>query len=260
MRIAICQMNVLQGQSKQNVQEAEKAIATAVSKGAEVVVLPEMWKSGYDFSNLEKHVEPIEGETWKWLSEQAKQHRIWLIGGSYTLQENENVYNASFTFDPEGKCINDYRKLHLIGLMNEDKYLTGGETYNTFPLGDHLASVIICYDIRFPELIRTYAIEGAKILFVPAQWPIQREEHWLALLKARAIENQMYVVGTNVSGRNDQDVFNGKSMVFDPWGNVVAEAGTEPEILLADIDLEKVDEVRNTIPVFRDRVSHLYRL
>jgi predicted amidohydrolase len=260
MKIAICQMNVVQGDSVQNEQRATKMIANAAEGGAELIVLPEMWKSGYDFNNLAKHVEPINGTTATFLAEQAKLHGVYLVGGSFTMQQAGKVFNTSLTFDPHGKQINAYSKLHLIGLMGEDKYLSAGTDYQTFSLGDVLASVIICYDLRFPELIRTYAVEGASILIVPAEWPIQREAHWLALLRARAIENQMFVVGANIVGQNENDRFNGNSIIFDPWGEVVTQAGSEEEILFADLALEKVAEIRQAIPVFQDRVPHKYRL
>jgi predicted amidohydrolase len=260
MKIALLQMNVIQGDTEHNQQQAEEMITEAANAGAELVVLPEMWKSGYDFGHLSKHMESIDGSSANFLAKQARAHGIYLVGGSFTMQNQEKVYNTSLTFDPQGKLINQYSKLHLIGLMQEDKYLSAGQNYQTFSIGDALASVIICYDLRFPELIRTYAVEGASILFVPAQWPIQREAHWLALLRARAIENQMYVVGTNVVGKNENDTFNGRSIIFDPWGDVVAEAGDVKQILYGEIDLEQVPKIRRDIPVFHDRVPHLYRV
>jgi predicted amidohydrolase len=260
MKIALIQMNVHQGARQQNQEQAVQMIAEAAQNGARVVVLPEMWKSGYDFGNLGEHAETVDGSTAAFLREQAKRHGIYLIGGSFTQQEKGKVYNTSLTFAPNGELVNQYSKLHLIGLMQEDKYLSAGDQYHTFLLDDTLASVIICYDLRFPELIRTYAVEGASILFVPAQWPVQREEHWLALLRARAIENQMYVVGTNVVGHNENDRFGGKSIIYDPWGEAVATADDQQQILYGEIDVTVVDKIRRDIPVFQDRVPHLYRV
>lgn len=260
MKIALIQMNVLQGAKQQNQKQAAQMIAESAENGAKVVVLPELWNSGYDFGNLAEHVEPIDGSTASFLAEQAKLHDTYLIGGSFTQQDKENVYNTSLTYAPSGKLINQYSKIHLIGLMQEDKYLSAGEHYHTFLLHDTLASVIICYDLRFPELIRAHAVEGASILFVPAQWPVQREEHWLALLRARAIENQMYVAGTNLVGHNENDTFCGKSIIYDPWGEVVAKADDQQQILYGEIDVKLVEKIRREIPVFQDRVPHLYRL
>lgn len=260
MKIALIQMNVVQGAKQQNQNQVAQMIAEAAENGAEAVVLPEMWKSGYDFDNLTEHAETVDGSTALFLAEQAKLHDIYLIGGSFTQQAKGNVYNTSLTYAPNGKLINQYSKLHLIGLMREDKYLSAGEHYRAFSLDDTLASVIICYDLRFPELIRTYAVEGASILFVPAQWPVQREEHWLALLRARAIENQMYVAGVNVVGHNENDTFSGKSIIYDPWGEVVAKADDQQQILYGEIDVRLAEKIRREIPVFQDRVPHLYRV
>lgn len=260
MKIALIQMNVIQGEREKNQDQAAQMIAEAANNGAKVVVLPEMWKSGYDFGNLSEHVEAVDGSTASFLAEQAKTYGIYLVGGSFTKQDQGKVYNTSLTFDPNGKLINQYSKLHLIGLMQEDQYLSAGEHYEPFFIGNALASVVICYDLRFPELIRTYALEGASILFVPAQWPVQREAHWLALLRARAIENQMYVAGTNIVGHNENDSFNGKSIIFDPWGEVMAETGSQQQILYGQIDFHLVAKIRREIPVFQDRVPYLYRI
>ncbi|SDN25496.1 Carbon-nitrogen hydrolase [Fictibacillus solisalsi] len=260
MKIAVCQLNVLQGDRESNLLNAEQKIDEAVSNGAEIVVLPEMWLSGYDFNHLGRHIEPLDGETSIFLSGKAKEHRIWLIGGSFTADRGDGVYNTSLSFSPSGELINTYSKMHLIGLMHEDQYLRGGLDSPLFDLGSHRASTVICYDIRFPELMRHYAVENASILFVPAQWPIQREEHWKILLRARAIENQFFVVGANVSGRNENDVFNGHSMIINPLGKIIAEAGSEPTILYATIDLDSVSSVRERMPVLKDRKPELYKI
>ncbi len=260
MKVAVCQLNVLQGNRESNLLNAEQKIDEAVLNGAEIVVLPEMWLSGYDFNNLRKHSEPLDGETSLFLSRKAKQHQIWLIGGSFTADRGDGVYNTSLTYNPSGELINTYSKMHLIGLMNEDRYLKGGLDSPLFDLGNHRAGTVICYDIRFPELMRYYAVENASILFVPAQWPIQREEHWRILLRARAIENQFFVVGANVACRNENDVFNGHSMIISPLGEIIAEAGSEPTILYATLDLDSVSSVRERMPVLKDRKPELYKI
>jgi omega-amidase len=259
MKIAVCQMNVIQGDKEKNRKTAETYIDEAAQNGAKVIVLPEMWTSGYDFDRLPEHTETIDGPTSQFLSRKASEHQVYIVGGSFPIQFESGVKNTSITFDPRGNAINVYSKIHLIGLMEEDKYLTSGVEYNIYEIEQFSAATIICYDLRFPELIRSYALDGASVLFVPAQWPIQREQHWLALLRARAIENQLYVIGANMAGRNENDIFNGHSIVFDPWGEIVAEAGSEPVILYADIDLHMVKTVRERVPVFKDRVPNLYR-
>jgi omega-amidase len=260
MKIGVCQMEIVQGDQNVNRATAERMITEAANNGAKVVIIPEMWTSGYDFARLENHKEPLEGTTYDFLSKLSSVHKVWVVGGSLPIDFPEGVRNTSLTFDPKGNLRNIYSKVHLIGLMAEDQYLVPGTECNVFDLDGHLAAVEICYDIRFPELARTNAINGAKILFIPAEWPIQREDHWVSLLQARAIENQMYVVGVNTAGKNENDVFNGRSMIIDPWGKVVAEAGSEPTILYSDVDLDMVDSVRERIPVFKDRRPSVYKL
>jgi omega-amidase len=259
MKIAVCQMNIIQGEKKENRTTVERMIKEAASNGAQLVALPEMWTSGYDFSRLDEHKEPLEGPTYQFLSKLASEHKVWIIGGSFPVDFPDGVRNTSLTFDPAGNQRNIYSKVHLIGLMAEDQYLVSGTECGLFDIEGHLAAVEICYDIRFPELARTYALDGAKILFVPAEWPIQREDHWVTLLRARAIENQFYVVGVNMAGRNKNDVFNGRSMIIDPWGKVIAEAGSEPTILYSDVDLNVVDSVREKMPVLKDRRPSVYK-
>ncbi|WP_027416183.1 carbon-nitrogen family hydrolase [Aneurinibacillus terranovensis] len=260
MKIAVCQMNVVQGDREHNRKAAGEMIDEAAENGAQVVVLPEMWTSGYDFPRLNDHTEQMQGATVDYLAQKALEHKIWIVGGSFPVQYSAGTCNTSITFNPEGKIENVYSKLHLIGLMDEDRFLIPGEEFSTYNMGNFEAATIICYDLRFPELARTYALEGACVIFVPAEWPVQRLEHWRTLLRARAIENQLYVVAANISGRNEHDVFQGHSLVIDPWGEVIAEAGDNPQILYADIEPEKVAPIRERMPVFKDRKPHLYRL
>jgi predicted amidohydrolase len=260
MKVAICQMDIVQGDQNTNRESAKRMIKEASKNGARLVVLPEMWTSGYDFAKLEEHKETLEGSTYQFLSKQAQMNKVWIVGGSFPVEFPDGVRNTSLTFDPDGILRNTYSKVHLIGLMAEDQYLVPGTDCNVFIVNGHSAAVEICYDIRFPELARTYAVNGAKILFIPAEWPIQREDHWVALLRARAIENQMYVVGVNMAGKNENDIFNGRSMVIDPWGKTVVEAGSEPSVLYADVDLDMVDSVREKMPVFNDRRPSVYKL
>ena len=259
MKMAVCQMEITQGDQELNRARAEQMIKEASENGAQLIVLPEMWTCGYDFTNLAKHKEGLNGSTYQFLSSLAQKYQVWIVGGSYPVEFAEGVRNTSLTFDPKGILRNTYSKVHLIGLMAEDQYLVPGTECNVFDIDGHAAAVEICYDIRFPELARSFALSGVKILFVPAEFPVQREDHWVALLRARAIENQFYVVGANTFGRNENDAFNGRSMIIDPWGEVIAEAGAESTILYADVNLEMVDRVRQRIPVFKDRRPSVYK-
>lgn len=258
MKLALCQMNVLQGRTETNRESAEKMIREAAENGTDVAVLPEMWTSGYDFERLEEHAESFSGPTVQLLSMLAKELNIWIMGGSLPIRFSEGIANTAVTFNPNGVLVHTYRKIHLIGLMEEDKYLYPGDSLRCFDFEGVQAATIICYDLRFPELARNAVLKGAKILFVPAEWPVQRQQHWNALLQARAIENQMYVAAVNMSGQNQNDTFTGGSKVIDAWGNIVAEAAADPQVLYAEIDLKLADEVRQKVPSLQDRRPSLY--
>ncbi|WP_067930697.1 carbon-nitrogen family hydrolase [Alicyclobacillus kakegawensis] len=258
MRIALCQMQVWQGQRETNWRTAEGMLEEAARAGAQVAVLPEMWTCGYDFARLDEHAEAIDGPTRQRLAAAARSLGLWVVGGSWPLRDAEGVANASLTFASDGQLKHVYRKVHLIGLMDEDKYLRAGREAATFSLDTVEAAVMICYDLRFPELGRRYALAGAKVLFVPAEWPRQRAAHWRTLCVARAIENQAYVVAVNMVGYNDKDQFAGGSMVVDPWGETVAECNPQPGVVCVDIDLAKVDQVRTAMSVLRDVRPDVY--
>jgi predicted amidohydrolase len=161
-------------------------------------------------------------------------------------------------YNREGQRIADYSKIHLFRLMEEEKYLASGDRVGTLAIGDIPAGVMICYDIRFPELSRKLALEGAKLVFVPAEWPKPRLHHWRTLQMARAIENQMFVISCNRVGISGSTEFFGHSMVIDPWGEVIAEGDETEQIIRASINLDDVDRVRRTIPIFEDRRPSLY--
>jgi omega-amidase len=258
MRIALCQMRVMQGQRAVNWATAEAMLREATAAQTDVVVLPEMWTSGYDFARLEEHAEVLDGPTAQRMAGLARELGVWIIAGSLPVRFADGVRNTSLTFDPEGQLRHVYSKLHLIGLMQEDRYLTCGRDAATFDLSGVPAAVMICYDLRFPELARRYALAGAKLLFVPAQWPQPRAAHWRTLLRARAIEDQMYVIGVNMSGWNENDRFAGGSLVVDPWGEMVVEAGAEPGIVYAEVDPRRVDQVRAQMSVLRDVRPDVY--
>ena len=138
-------------------------------------------------------------------------------------------------------------------------HLSSGNGKGSFTLDNHSFAGVICYDIRFPEWIRTHTTEGAEALFVVAQWPITRVDHWRALLIARAIENQCFVIACNRVGSDPNNQFAGHSMIIDPWGKIIAESSDQEEILYAEIDLQEVKKVREMIPVFTDRRPEFYQ-
>lgn len=261
LRIALLQMNINAGNVEANFAKLNDMLLEAVSQSnkPDVIMFPELWNTGFALEQVKVQADPNGERTIAYLSSFCKEHGIYIIGGSIAeLKGDGEVYNTIYAFDREGKQIADYSKLHLFRLMEEEKYLTAGDKLGKLDIEGEQAGMVICYDIRFPELSRKLALEGAKLLFVPAQWPHPRLHHWRTLLTARAIENQMFVIACNRMGVSGDTHFFGHSAVIDPWGEIVAEAGEEETVLYAEIDLSLVDSVRSKIPVFKDRRPAMY--
>ena len=257
MKIGCIQLNMGFGKVEENYVRAEKFIREAASQGAEIIVLPEMWNTGYALEKLGELAD-VNGERTKaFLSSLAKQLGVHIVGGSVAVKRDDKFYNTMYTFNNEGELVGEYSKAHLFRLMDEHLYLQAGSEMNRFALGDIEAAGVICYDIRFPEWLRSHALAGAKVLFVPAQWPTPRIDHWKTLLQARAIENQCFVIAVNRIARKVEN-FNGQSMIIQPWGEVLWTGADDEELAIIDVDFSIVDEVRGRIPVYDDRRPELY--
>ncbi|MBQ1281005.1 MAG: carbon-nitrogen family hydrolase, partial [Oscillospiraceae bacterium] len=183
-----------------------------------------------------------------------------IVAGSVSNLRNGKVYNTACVFDRAGSCIAEYDKTHLFSPMGEDKYFAKGDHLCAFSLDGIQWGLIICYDLRFPELVRSLALQGMEMLFVVSQWPDVRIGHLTALCTARAIENQCYVVNCNGCGTAGETRYGGTSSIVDPWGKTLALAGTEEEILTAECDLSILQNIRTTINVFADRRTELYNI
>lgn len=259
LKVACLQMDITFGKPEKNFIAAEAMILKALKSNPDVLVLPELWTTGYDLTRLDEIADQDAAFALAFLKETAQKNKVHLIGGSVAKKTAEGIYNTLLIVDNNGDLIHEYSKLHLFKLMNEHLYLKGGSARGEFSLDNRKFAGMICYDIRFPEWIRTHTAEGAEALFVVAQWPLARLSHWRTLLIARAIENQCYVIACNRSGSDPANVFAGHSMIIDPWGDVLAEGSETEEILHAEIDLDKVKEVRSLIPIFDDRKPDFYR-
>jgi predicted amidohydrolase len=180
------------------------------------------------------------------------------IFGSILEKRGLEVSNSASFIAPNGRMMGVYRKIHLFRLMDEDQWLAAGSSPLSMDLPWGETALAICYDLRFPEMFRNYAANGAKMIVIPAEWPLVRVEHWRALLIARAIENQCYIVAANAAGEIGDTTYAGHSMIVDPWGKIVIEGGEDPMLLTAEIEMELVDEVRERIPVLKDRRTDIY--
>ncbi|MCM3389582.1 carbon-nitrogen family hydrolase [Ureibacillus chungkukjangi] len=257
MKIGCIQMNVGFGKVDENFTHAEELIREAVSQGAELVVLPEMWNTGYALEKLGELADKDGVRSKEFLQGLSTELGIHIVGGSVATEKDGKFYNTMYVYNNEGELVSEYSKVHLFRLMNEDQYLESGNEMNRFALGDVEAGGVICYDIRFPEWLRAHALAGANVLFVSAQWPTPRIDHWKTLLQARAIENQCFVIAVNRISRKVEN-FNGQSMIIEPWGEVLWTGSETEELAVIDVDFSKVEEIRSRIPVYDDRRPGLY--
>lgn len=258
LKISLIQMSVKPGKPQENRENAVRMINHAAEQKPDILVLPEMWTTAYQLETISEICDHEGMPTLDLMSKQAKAININIVAGSYASMENTKVFNTAYVLDRKGNNIAKYEKIHLFKLMEEHKYIESGFSHCIFELEGIKCGIIICYDLRFPELIRKLALEGIKLLFVPAQWPAARLDHWTTLLKARAIENQIFVVAVNRAGEHLKDEFMGGSMIINPWGEIIAEGDYKEQIINANIDLSMIDVAKAKIDILGDRVPEVY--
>lgn len=258
-KIALAQMDIEWGDPYANLAAARSLVAQAAAVEADLVVLPELWGSGYDLTHASDYATPTDTGLFHEMAVLAREYDLHIVGSLLESSE-EQVFNTCALFAPRG-LLGRYRKMHRFCLMQEDRYLAAGDKpalIENLPWGP--TGLAICYDLRFPELFRGYAIASARLIVIPSQWPAPRIEHWRTLLRARAIENQCVVAGCNRVGADPDNVFGGASAVIGPWGDVLVEGDESPALLVADVDFVAVDEARQHIPILNDRRPGRYEL
>lgn len=259
MNVSCLQMNMELGEPEKNFAHAERFIAEAVRKKTDVLVLPETWNTGFfPKENLAALCCKDCQEVKLRIGALAKKYGVHIVAGSVSNIRDGQIYNTAIVFNREGKCIAEYDKTHLFTPMGEDEYYTHGGHLCRFTLDSVSCGLMICYDIRFPEFARTLSLQGLDLLFLVSQWPRERIFHLRTLTTARAIENQMYVVCCNSCGRAGETIYGGNSAVIDPLGETLALAGESEEIISADCDKNRLSDIRERIPIFRDRRQELY--
>ncbi|SHE48509.1 Predicted amidohydrolase [Fodinibius roseus] len=263
-KAAVVQMNS-QTRLDQNLDQAYIYIKAAVDQGARIVGLPENFAFLGGLSMRIEHGDTIAEETSVFLSETAREFSIYLMGGSYPVPASVNkVYNRSTLYDPDGKELIHYDKIHLFDVSlerdetyNESAYVEAGKAEPAVYADDTIGGwgLSVCYDLRFPEYYRALVDRGAEILSIPSAFTYTTgRDHWSPLLRARAIENTSYVFApaqTGLHGSNRETW--GHAMIVDPWGEVIADAGSEPGIVCATIDPARIREVRRSIPSLNHR-------
>ena len=256
-RIAILQIDVSDDENPQDRFERVINLLNAQKGKCDIAILPELWMDGaFNIERSKKNAQSIMGEFVTSLSLAAKQAGIWLHAGSFSEKEAGKTFNTSLLIKSDGTVAHTYRKIHLFGFeggeASEFASGTNVEVSNHGPLGN--VGLSTCYDLRFPELFRAMLDKDVETFLVSSGWPEARLAHWQILLQARAIENQTWVVACNEVGINGDVVFGGHSMVINPLGEIIFEAGNEQGVFYVDIDLSLVAKTRKNFPVLEDRV------
>ncbi|MEN6636958.1 MAG: carbon-nitrogen family hydrolase [Clostridiaceae bacterium] len=259
MKICCIQMNVRAAKPEENYARTEHLIRKAAKSKPDVILLPELWNTGFAPGKMDAALADGDGARTKVLcGSLAKELGVNIVAGSVLAKKGDALYNTAYVFDRAGDCIAEYDKTHLFSPSGEGEAYAAGDRFVTFPLDGVAYGVMICYDLRFPELARALALSGARVLFIPAEWPIQRTKQMRALLDARAIENQQYVALCNGCGSAFGTRFGGSSAIVDPLGKALAHARHGEKTIYATIDLATQEKVRKELPVFLDRRPELY--
>ncbi|MFH9688226.1 carbon-nitrogen family hydrolase [Streptomyces sp. NPDC017413] len=255
MRASLIQIAVDPDESV-DARRARAASLVVAQRGADLVVLPELWPVGaFAYTAFEAEAEPLDGLTHEVMAKAAAEAGIWLHAGSFVERANNGtLYNTSLVFSPQGERTAVYRKIHRFGFDKGEAVMMGaGEELVTVALPDTTLGLATCYDLRFPEQFRGLVDAGAETLVVAAGWPERRRSHWTLLAQARAVENQAYVLAVGTAGTHGDIQQAGHSIVVDPWGEVLAQAGADEEVLTVELDPAKVHETREQFPALKDR-------
>lgn len=236
---------------------------------ADMVILPEMFCCPYDNACFRKYGEEEGGAAWEMLSHAARENSIWVVGGSIPELEGGRVYNTSYVFDADGRQVARHRKMHLFDIdvdggqsFRESDTLSPGDDVTVFDTPWGRMGLCICFDLRFEELCRVMALEGAQVLLAPAAFNMTTgPAHWELLLRQRAVDNQCFTVGTSPA-RDEwaSYVAWGESMVCDPWGTVLHRCGTDEEVAVTELDMDRVAQVRRQLPILSARRTDVYEV
>lgn len=239
---------------EERVERAADLVAR--QRRADLVVLPELWvQGGFAFESFAETAQTIDGPAVTAMRNAAVATGVWLHAGSLVIRGSDGLLrNTAIVIAPDGSIIAQYAKRYLFGFSGgETLTLTAGDQLVTVDLPWLRAGLSTCYDIRFPEMYRALLDLGSELFLIPAAWPEQRIAHWSLLTRARAVENQAFVVACNGVGNQGEVKLGGRSAIIDPWGATLAEAGTDEEVIVADLDGKLVAKTRKAFPVLQDR-------
>jgi omega-amidase len=265
--VAICQLKVTDNKTH-NLKNAQKMIEDSALQGADIIILPEMFNCPYDSSCFSRFSEKYPGETGSLLSMLADLHSVYIVGGSIPELDKSNIYNTSYSFGRNGALIGKHRKIHLFDInveggirFKESETITAGSAVTVIETEFCKIGIAICYDMRFPELIRKMTLSGAKIIIVPAAFNMTTgPAHWHLLARTRALDNQVYFIAASPA-RDEEASYAayGHSLIADPWGKIISEASASQEIIFSEIDLDFVDKIRRELPLLKHRREEVYK-
>lgn len=257
MQIAVIQPEIFFADGEKNFRRIEELVAKAAEKKPDVILLPELWPTGF-YPKPIKNFADTDGTTKNFLAALARRHNVNIVGGTAAESTGGEVFNLCRVFDRAGREAAQYKKTHLFSPLGEHRDFAAGDGATPFLLDGVKCAVAVCYDIRFPEFIRAIALRDTAVLFVAAAWPTARLSHWRTLTKARAVENQMFVVAANAVGTFPEMKCAGHSAVIDAWGEIIAEAADGESIITAKLNLAERARIKESINVFADRRNDLY--
>ena len=259
MKVSILQMPILPGEPDKNIGTLYRMAGQAMHDRPDTLLLPELWRLGFYPKPIRDYADPDGSDARATLSRLAQRYQVNIVGGSVANAIGPQVFNSCYVFDRLGRLITTYHKTHLFSPSGEDQDFTAGDKLVTFQLDGVTCGVLICYDIRFPELARRLTLDGIEILFLPAAWPLARLIHWQTLIRARAIENQIFVAACNEAGSlPGGEPLAGHSALIDPWGEILAEADEGEAILFANLRPVIRQQIRQSMDIQKDRRPDLY--
>jgi predicted amidohydrolase len=251
MNVVCVQLDIAWENKPANHAKVSSLIEAAAPPSDSLVVLPEMFATGFSM-NVAAISDSSRRETQDFMARTAADYGIYLMGGIVTTAPDGKGLNECVTYAPDGVELARYCKMHPFTIGGESAHYSGGDRPLIFTWQGFQVAPFICYDLRFPEIFRRAVFQGATLYTVIASWPTPRHDHWVTLLKARAIENQAYVIGVNRCGEDPQHRYRGQSMVVDPHGRVIVEAGSEECAISADLDLPGLIKYRQELPFLDD--------
>lgn len=251
MKIYCAQLNIAWEDRQANLAKVRAMVDRARPEAGSLLVLPEMFTSGFSMDVMRIR-EAVPSQTEQFLGAIARLYSIYIVAGQVTMGIDNKARNEAVVIDINGRPIMRYHKMHPFTIGGEHQHYAAGDTISLFNWLGFIVCPFICYDLRFPEIFRAATRKGAHLFTVIANWPNKREHHWVTLLQARAIENQAYVIGVNRTGADPGHIYPGRTLVIDPHGAILADAGKEESLIVADVDPAKVLTWRKEFPILQD--------